>query len=207
MSIIPHSATDANGRAMPATRPKRETWRDYQEPSSPDPETFTRPQFVDRLRAEGIDVSPRTLAYWEAEGIIPHSTREWRDGAPHAIYPDWFVGVVKMIQGMQAEGVSLKQIREVVRMTPWLMPIRSSPPPKSPADLAARFDAYTRAAEALGPQLAELARLSELVYGTPVINVAVQFRDENGTTGTHNFGSWRAWLHDQTPDDSTAHTE
>lgn len=183
----------ANGKTMPArtvSRSKHPTWRDYQEPGSPEPETFTRPQFVERLRTEGLDVSPRTLAYWESEGIIPRSVREWRDVAPQSVYPAWMLDVVRTVRGMQAEGATLEQIRDAIAATPWLSPMAP------PVEAAERWNAYERASRDLAPKLAELARLRELAYGVRIVGVAIHFRDANGATSGHSFGAPFAWLGD-----------
>lgn len=139
----------------------------------PDPETFTRPQFVERLRIGGIDVSPRTLAYWEGEGIIPHSTREWRDGAPHAIYPDWMLNVVTTVRTMQREGATLDQIRRAAQKTPWYAATGD--------DLVARFAEYADAADALAFDVARLVNLRGDVYGAETVEASVQFHDADGS--------------------------
>ena len=189
--------TAAEAPAKPRTR----TWLDYQEPGTPEPSPLlTRSEFVERLRAEGVDVTPRTLAYWESEGVIPRAVRRWRDGAPQSVYPEWMLAVVRTVRGMQAQDATLDQIRHAIRTTPWLTPM--SPPGEpsaSVADASERFNAYVRAAEALGPQLARFARLRELAFGVRIVDFEVRFRDASGVTGTHRFGAPFAWLGEDDP--------
>ncbi len=210
MIVAPvYGARNTFGSRMPEKTPKasrpKETWRDYMNANEPDPETLTRPQFVERLRAEGVDVAPRTLAHWESIGVIPRSSREWRDGAPHSIYPAWMAAVVRTVRGMQAQGATLEQIREAVRQTPWRIPM--TPPDLSgatQAELIERFNTYLRASEALARKIAGLARLRELAYGVTILDVSLHFRDANGVTSAHGFGAPFGWLGDDhaSPDNS-----
>lgn len=185
---------------MSTTTSKKErvTWRDLMGPDEPEPEILTRPQFVERLEAEGITVSQRTLAYWESEGILPRAVRQWRDGAPQALYAVWLVDIVRAVRGMQDAGMTLEQIREAVRFTPWRTPMTApGTPPATREDLASRWDAYTEASHTLGPQLAELARLRELATGARIVDVTITFRDAKGAIASHGFGAPVAWLGDE----------
>jgi len=52
--------------------PPKETWRDWMHPDTPEPEPLlTRAEFLDRVRAEGGDVSERSLVHWENIGVRP----------------------------------------------------------------------------------------------------------------------------------------
>ena len=83
--------------------------------------------YARQLIENGLSLPPQNgaelIAYWEAEGVIPRPTREWRGGAVQAIYPIWMAPVVRTVRGMQAQGATLAQIRKAVKSTPWRTPM------------------------------------------------------------------------------------
>jgi len=171
----------------------RATWRDWMEPETPEPplsELLTRAEFVERLQAEGVDVTARTLGYWEGLSIIPRAVRRWRDGRTQALYPEWMLRMVRVVRALQDAGEPLSEIRDRLRSVAWLAPIEDAAGPPIPGrDVAERFAAYSRAAENIRDDLMELARLWERVGGVPVIYVDIRFLDARGELHGHGFGA------------------
>lgn len=94
-----------------------ETWRDWAAEDAPVPQLFTRAQFlalIERL-APGLDVSVRTLRYWEKEGILPHPARYFAAGATCAWYPVWECHLILALRLAQLRGRPLPEIGAYLR--------------------------------------------------------------------------------------------
>jgi hypothetical protein len=102
-------------------RAKRETWRDWMVPGTPEPtDLITRDEVIERLHDRGVSVTPRTLANWESIGATPRPIRRWRDGAPRALYPAWVVDIAAQVPGMlRHEGIPLHDVGSDLRQQIW----------------------------------------------------------------------------------------
>jgi len=173
-----------------ATKQPRPTWRDHMDPKGADPgPLMTRPEFVARLTAEGLDVTARTLAYWESEGIIPRSVRQRRDGVPHSMYPFWMLRVVRVVRELQKSGAGNADIREKIIAIPWLAPIElAHGAPESRQQAQEISDDYHDAIGELRPLVMRIARLHERMTGVRVLDTELQLIDANGRRSRLGFG-------------------
>ncbi len=83
------------------------TWRNFLPPGFPEPRLITRVELLSGLAATGIDISERTLRFWEAEGVLPRPVRQSHQGIVQAIYPYWYSFVVQKVYSHRQEGLSL----------------------------------------------------------------------------------------------------
>jgi hypothetical protein len=116
------TATAEEAHTSEPTEEQQTRWVDLLPPGSPEPAVdhlVTRPQLFDRLSTLGIDLEERTLMSWEAAGALPRALRRWRDGRPHALYPEGWESAVYLVLDLQKQGWSLAQIADIVRRTPF----------------------------------------------------------------------------------------
>ena len=172
---------------MPATTngtkpqaPPKETWADWQSPASPEPEPLlTRAELVERVRADGFDVTERVLAYWEHSGVLPRAVRRWRDGKPAALYPQWAVSAVVTIRIMQTAGESLDLIRCAIRGIYHR--------PLSEDERRPLADAYFAATKELTAPMRALARQWARWNGQGVDVLKIYIRGDDGATSVLDF--------------------
>jgi len=102
--------------AMPATdttTSKRETWTDWFPDSEP---RLTFHELDDHIRSMGLDpVAPSAMRFWQKQGLVPYPVRRRRDNAQYALYPSVALAVVERIRNLQRAGLSLEQIRPLIR--------------------------------------------------------------------------------------------
>ena len=168
----------------PAKAPPKETWQDWQLPGTPEPEPLlTRAEFLDRVRAEGGNVSERSLAHWENIGVLPRPVRRWRDGKPATLYPEWLVPAVTTIRIMQEHGERLAAIRGTIRSF-----YRR---PRSEEDQRARNDSYhtgsAAAITALRNALVELIPKWEDWRDDTIEGVEIHLRGSGGNESVLDF--------------------
>ncbi len=163
------------------TKPNRETWLDWLPEGAPEPdlaELFTRDELIEELHRRGVDVSARTLAYWESEGVLPRALRRWRDGSPAALYPDWYVGAITHIRKLQAEGIPLRRMRPLMRS--WSL-IRYSHEIVDPETQRANSEKYLPSPEDIEPHVTALAHRHRRVHGgPPIVKAEIRFTDATG---------------------------
>jgi len=100
------------------------TWRDWL-PSAwtvhqvPDPPLITRVELADSLRAENLNVSERTIRYWEQTGLLPHPTRGEQAGHGQGgpgLYPYWMPTVIRQLVHLRSadakERLGAEEIRQ-----------------------------------------------------------------------------------------------
>ncbi len=96
------------------------TWRNWLPEGTPEPDQlFTREEIVARatrrLVAGTQPIGVNDLRYWESIGILPRGVRRWRDGAPRALFPDWYGTLAREIRILQRSGYSLAEIKPRIR--------------------------------------------------------------------------------------------
>ncbi|MDP9354398.1 MAG: hypothetical protein M3R02_03805 [Chloroflexota bacterium] len=100
----------------PARR-KRRTWRDWLPPGTPEPDTLlTRSELLDRLHADGIDVSTHDLDNWQTAGIIPYGVRRRHEGATRTLYPEWMADQICYLRELQDEELPLPEISAILKV-------------------------------------------------------------------------------------------
>ncbi len=103
--------TQPAGESRAKGKGKRSTWRDLLAPDAPLPtELLTREQVLAQLKAWRVDATEADLRYWEYEGVLPRPVRQWHEGAVRALYPAWFVPLVRQLRALQHRGLSLDEI-------------------------------------------------------------------------------------------------
>jgi len=168
----------------------RETWRDWMEPDAPNPDVLlTRKELLERLQAEGVDVTPSALAYWENQRITPRGDKRWINGTPQSLYPEWMIPMLRTVRALQEDGVSLREIRETLRTISWMHPAEvSDQPPDDRSEHSALREEFLRmGTEDLRPLLLEYARLQERISGVRVVRIELQMIDAQGQRFRHGF--------------------
>ncbi len=170
---------------MPTETPtkKRETWRDFAGESPP---WLTRDELLARLRDDGVDVSARTLAYWESQSVVPRPVRRWVDGAPRVFYPELAVGAVAYLRNLQKEGLNLRAIRPY--MEAWIE-IQYGHLYADPEAQRLAREKWLPSPEDSEPHITALARRHERVHGgPPIVRAQILFTDAAGHTfAAHSF--------------------
>ncbi len=93
------------------TKPKKETWRDWLPPGTPDPEPLlTREELLTRLRKAGVKADEGDLRFWEYHGVLPRAIKKWHDGANRVFYPRWMIHMVALLRAYQTIGLPLRDI-------------------------------------------------------------------------------------------------
>jgi len=153
------------------TKSKRETWREWinvgrlMEPK----QLMTRSEIVSKLQSEGVDVSERTLGYWEKIGVLPHPVREWHEGAVRAIYPAFTADAVRYVRHRQGAGWALEKI--ALEMPDWFRNAAMLP-----------HVAVENRIHKLKQDLLDAAELIERTEGEPVAGIEMNLiRAEDGT--------------------------
>lgn len=99
-----------SGHKAGQLRGEAPTWRDFLPLRHPVPQLITRAELLMKLAEVGIEVSERTLRFWEARGILPRPVRQSHAGVVQAVYPDWFPFIVQKVYRHRQEGLSLAAI-------------------------------------------------------------------------------------------------
>lgn len=144
---------------------KRETWANWFPDSEPE---FPIGKLLDLTRYMDIEpVDQSTLRFWQKIKLIPYPERR-RDGAGTvAMYPAVAAAVIERIRDRQKAGLTLKEIRPVLRgmVATW-----SDPDPLN-----------------MKPALIEAAHKQAALAGVPVARVTVTFADIVGTEASYVY--------------------
>jgi len=92
---------------------KRETWRDWlpRDAEEPRVETLlTREALRAQLARRRSAVPETALRSWERVGVLPHPVRQWHAGSVRALYPPWYVDLVRQLRRLQRDGYPLAAI-------------------------------------------------------------------------------------------------
>jgi DNA-binding transcriptional MerR regulator len=156
------------------TTTRKQTWRDWLGPDGAEPDKlFTRDEIAEQ--ASGIDaVTPDDIRYWEYQGVLPRSIRQWHNGAVRATYPGWYTQLAMFVRQLQRQGLTLDEItprvrrraHELLHMT--VTAYRG----EVPEALVSALNAYA------------YAQRQAFSADSPVahIEVAIRFEDESGIT-------------------------
>lgn len=105
---------------MSEAQTKRETWVALLPDGADEPDLVTRGQLLDRLGELELDISERTLMYWESIGILPRADRRYIHGRTQAVYPAGWEGAIHRVIQLQKHGYSLEAIGAHIRETPFV---------------------------------------------------------------------------------------
>jgi len=91
----------------------RESWTDWFPDAEP---RLTFHELDDRIRSMGLDpVAPSAMRFWQKQGLVPYPVRRRHGNAQYALYPFVALAVVERIRNLQRAGLSLVQIRPLIR--------------------------------------------------------------------------------------------
>ncbi len=156
-----------------ATAPSRETWVDWIPagwfgPS--DEELITRDELLNRARALGADIHPRTLQILENQGLVPRPVRRWHDGAVRALYAPWVVDLTlrayERRRGRWPLDRALEDVRGAVKNAMFVYAMDRWGGRGIPLEFM--------------EQLRELADRQTAITGTPIVSAEIRFLDESG---------------------------
>ncbi len=182
------------GITMPTdapAKPKQETWRDWMPEGAKEPEELlTREEIAARLADLGIVVKPRELIYWHTAGVLPYPVKRRHAGATRALYPDWYVPLIRELLTLKREGYKLPEIAGRLRTHARLMLAYDNPAPLTPVDREAwtnRSQDLGSQIQDLGPKILAVARSHEHITGTRIAAVEIRFIDDRGFPLTYTF--------------------
>ncbi len=187
-----------------ASKPKRETWRDWMSPEATEPtELLSRDELVNQLRQEGIKVSAADLRNWQDDGIVPYGIRRWYQGATRTLYPPWMADTIRELRELQAAGKALPQIKQDLRIaarqrtTPIPLAGTAIGTSSSTATLtlsdSLRAEVTETASVVKTPppdieaHLRQWAQAHEAVFGIKIARIDVSLVDERGHPLTFHF--------------------
>ncbi|MDP9355087.1 MAG: hypothetical protein M3R02_07355 [Chloroflexota bacterium] len=120
--------------ARTPAKPPKATWRDWLIADRVPPEEIARMEDEGLLTREELlaevndpagwelvedqtvkPVTPGDMQYWENTGVLPRSVRRWHQGATRALYPRWFVFLVRQIRYYQLSDTPLDEIAAMLR--------------------------------------------------------------------------------------------
>lgn len=174
----------AEAPTKPAAPPK-ETWLDRMRAwkpdgaPDPDPEGFlTREELLEEVNRNGNAVNPRTLAFWEREGVLPRPVRRWVGGRPHALYPELAIPAINHVRELQGQGLNLRAISRFVESWIAIEYVHLFPDPEKQRQARER---WLPSPEDVEPPITALARRHERVRpGPPIVKAELRFTDASG---------------------------
>lgn len=151
------------------------TWRDYLPPFVSSPKLITRAELLaDAPRWGAVDVSERTLRFWETAGALPRAVRQSHQGVVQAVYPVGYAIVVAAVYFRRKQGVPLPaiaaempQLVQGFAFMNWAIANKVMPLADAPGG------------GALLPHLAELARAGS-APDNPITRVTITLSDTQG---------------------------
>ncbi len=82
----------------------------------PPSELLTRQEVLDRLALWRVEAEEGDLRFWEQSGILPRPLRRLHQGAVRAVYPYWYLYLVRQLRRLQRQGLSLAEIGPQLRV-------------------------------------------------------------------------------------------
>ncbi len=194
-----HLASTPKGDAMPADAPPKpaikETWIDWVPPEGREEALLdaeplrTRDELIADLEQIRVHATARDLIHWQTHGVIPYPQVKRHQGATRALYPQWMVGVIRMLRDLQGQGYKLREIGPILRGHVYHL---FTLPPRSPREQQ-RHDRRV-AKRALYPLLDEinirirsLARIQERLHGGKIIRAELRLLDDKGAGRGYHF--------------------
>jgi len=143
----------------------QETWFEWFPDAEPE---LTFDELDKHIRETGVEpVTAPTLRAWQHNGLLPYPLRRRHDNAQRALYPRAAVKVIEQIRTLQGQGLSLKEIKPLVR---GIAATRNDPDPLN-----------------IRSTLIDAARLQASVGGAPVTQVTVTFTDSAGIDTAYQY--------------------
>lgn len=97
----------------------RETWESWLPEGTVIPETdlITREDLISSLAYRGVKVTPRDLANWQSDGVIPYGLWKWHEPTrkTRALYPAMMISLIAQLRRYQREGMRLRTIEPRLR--------------------------------------------------------------------------------------------
>lgn len=148
---------------------KEASWYDWFPTRTPR-DLVSREELLARLRERGIEISERTLTYWELKNVIPRPIRQRQagaKGAARALYPLFAVDTIAKVRSLQDNGISLRAITSMMN---------SERPLIRPAESAVAAHQFV-----VESALREYAKLWEEAYGQKAAEISFALIGKNHT--------------------------
>ena len=143
----------------------RETWLEWFPDAEPE---LTFGELDKHIRETGVEpVTAPTLRAWQNTGLLPYPLRRRHDNAQRALYPRAAVKVIEQVRILQGQGLSLKEIKPLVR---GIAATRNDPDPLN-----------------IRSALIDAALLQADMGGAPITQVTVTFTDSTGTDTAYQY--------------------
>lgn len=143
----------------------RETWLEWFPDAEPE---LTFDELDKHIRETGVEpVTAPTLRAWQNTGLLPYPLRRRHGKAQYALYPRAAVKVIEHVRILQGQGLSLKEIRPLVR---GIAATRNDPDPLN-----------------IRSALIDAARLQANMGGAPITQVTVTFIDSTGIDTAYQY--------------------
>lgn len=187
-------------------KPQRENWREWV-PDASEPRLITRGQVLDylaRLKTQP-PVTANDLRYWEGLGVLPQPIRRRHEGATRALYPLWYVPLVRQLRLFQLAGFTLDALPERMRAQARLLSERpgrapsenEAPVPDKLRELDELLDlllwpewprGYPFTTPTIGDKTARAllaplwleAHVQRTIYGIPITRAEIHLKDDHG---------------------------
>jgi DNA-binding transcriptional MerR regulator len=172
-----------------APKPTRVNWIDWvpiegREAALAEAEPLmTRDELVVALHEAGEEATAGDLNYWHRRRILPFPTRRADGHKVMAVYPQWFVWLVRRLRRYQREGLTLQKIGPALQILAEYQFVERpvSPERQRRIERAAQKRAYIEAIRDLTPGIRKLARATQELKGHALTRAEVRLYAEDET--------------------------
>lgn len=187
---MPTTEAPTRTEAEDATKPKRQTWKDWVPAEGLDialadaEPLLTRDELIAALHEHGVtDVTTRDLSFWHRRGVLPYPTRRKDGPAVMAVYPQWFIRLVRALRRHQREGLPLRRIGPVLRVLveQTFVPRPVSAERQRAIEQATQGRAYFDTMNDIAPRVRTLAGIVEVSGGRPIIRAEIRLYVDDGS--------------------------